>query len=121
MKKVLIIDDSTDIVSSLVDFLEEEKFETHFAYNGEQALRLTEEIKPDLIICDILMPGMNGYEFYEKIKDNESTADIPIIFITAGADNFCVQHLKEAGVKHFIMKPYRITDILKIINSILEK
>ena len=121
MKKILIIDDSKDIVTSLVDFLEEEQYEVYYAYEAITALKITNTVFPDLIICDIFMPGMNGYDYYRELKENKLTSHIPVIFITAAADKNEIERGKEAGVGYFIIKPYNILDILKIIKNILNE
>jgi CheY-like chemotaxis protein len=118
-KKILIIDDSKDIVTSLVDFLEEHQFVVRYAYDAFGALNIVNELLPDLIICDIFMPGMDGYEFYREIKTEPLTAEIPVIFITAAADKNEVERGKAAGVKHFIIKPYSILHLLDVIKSVL--
>lgn len=119
MRRILIIDDSKDIVSSLVDFLEEENYSVSYAYDVCTALKITKEILPDLIICDILMPGKDGYEYYREIKSIPNTANIPVIFITAVVDTDEIERGKKAGIEYFIIKPYNILDILKIIKSVL--
>lgn len=120
MKKILIIDDSEDIVSALVDFLEEQGFEVCFAYDAVTALKTTSKIQPDLIICDIFMPGMNGYDYFREIKENSLTANIPFVFISAAADKHEIQRSRDAGVEYFIVKPYKILDLLEVIKSILK-
>lgn len=120
MKKILIVDDSQDIITSLVDFLEEEEYQVQYALDAYSALEITKTFLPDLVICDILMPGMDGYGYYKEIKKTKLTAEIPIIFITASTDKNELQRGEESGARYFIVKPYNLLDLLKIIKIILK-
>ncbi len=81
--KILVVDDEPDIVKVLVARLKEQGFETITASDGQQALEQAEECQPDLIILDIMMPGMDGTEAAQKLKENPQTMGIPIIFLSA--------------------------------------
>src|SRR3712207_7519625 len=78
--KVLIVDDVISNVLLLKVLLTNEKFDTIMAENGEQALKMIEEEHPDLVLLDVMMPDMSGFEVAEKMKQNPEMADIPIIF-----------------------------------------
>lgn len=82
-KKILVVDDEPDILKVLVARLKEQGYETITALDGEQALAQAEQHKPDLIILDIMMPGMDGTEAAQKLKENPKTENIPIIFLSA--------------------------------------
>jgi CheY-like chemotaxis protein len=81
--KILVVDDEPDIVKVLVARLKEKGYETITALDGSQALVQAERYRPDLIILDIMMPGMDGTEAAQKLRDNPPTKDIPIIFLSA--------------------------------------
>ena len=106
--KVLIVDDNPKNVQLLGNVLVDNKCQVSYALNGKQALDRIKENKFDLILLDIMMPEMDGYEVCEKIKEKEENKDIPIIFITARAE-------KENIVKGLKMVPLdNITNHYKI-------
>ncbi|NWG27669.1 MAG: response regulator transcription factor [Ignavibacteriaceae bacterium] len=104
MNKILLVDDEPDIVEFLKYNLERENFNVIESFRGEEALRMLKE-KPDLILLDIMMPGMNGYEVCRKIKENNQFKEIPVVFLTAlSQENDEIKGL-EAGGSDFIKKP----------------
>jgi CheY-like chemotaxis protein len=119
MKKILIVDDAADIVTSLVDLLEESGYQTFSALKAPPALKLVKDLIPDLILCDVFMPEMNGYEFIEALKADPATAGIPVIILSAGADKANVEKGRNAGVFDFVIKPYNSLDLLVLINKAL--
>lgn len=119
MKKILIVDDSIDIVSSLVDLFEESGYETHKAYTASDALKITKSIMPDLIICDILMPKINGYEFLEEIRRGSITSKIPVLFLSAKASKEEIKKGLESGANGYIVKPYDSLALLSKVNDSL--
>ncbi len=82
MAKILVVDDEPDIVNIVERILKKHGFETMGAYSGEETLNILKKEKPDLILLDIMMPGMDGWETAKKIKENPETKDIPIVFLT---------------------------------------
>jgi len=103
---VLVVDDQPANLKVLLSFLEEHGFQIRVAVNGEGALQVLRHAYPDLILLDVMMPGMNGYETCRQIKANRATADIPIIFITA-LDSIEDKILGfEAGGVDYITKPF---------------
>jgi Response regulators consisting of a CheY-like receiver domain and a winged-helix DNA-binding domain len=119
MKKILIVDDAEDIVSSLTDLLEESGYETFCAYSAVSAIEITKKVIPNLILCDILMPQIDGYEYLKQLKSNISTSNIPVIFLSAGAEKSEVERGMNAGVEKFILKPYDAVDLIKTIETLL--
>ena len=128
--EILIVDDDRANLMYLHNLLSAE-FTLHMAKDGAQALKRTDEIIPDLILLDIIMPGMNGYEVLAELKKSERTRDIPVIFITGlSADEDEMKGL-ELGADDYISKPFneaivrlRVENQLKIINQmrlIIEK
>jgi two-component system alkaline phosphatase synthesis response regulator PhoP len=104
MTKILLVDDEPDIVEFLRYNLERENFKVIESFNGEEALKMLKE-KPDLILLDIMMPGMNGYEVCRRIKENTQFKEIPVVFLTAlSQENDEIRGL-EAGGSDFIKKP----------------
>jgi CheY-like chemotaxis protein len=85
-KKILLIDDEADFREVLKKALLKQGFEVHTASHGDEALRLAGEHLPSLIVCDLVMPGMSGYEVLRTLRANEKLAAIPVIFLTAQAE-----------------------------------
>ena len=119
MKKILIIDDSPDSVFLLQDRLEREGFETAKAYNGEMGIQKAINEKPDLILLDIMMPDISGYDVCKILTSKEETKLIPIILLTALTD---VDNLKQGlqlGAFDYIKKPFNRVELIARINSAL--
>ena len=90
---ILAIDDVPSNLDVLVAHLHEEEVDLIVALSGEEGLELAQTTNPDLILLDVMMPGMNGFETCEKLKANPSTADIPILFLTAKDDEQDIEKL----------------------------
>ncbi|MFA9464755.1 MAG: two-component system response regulator [Velocimicrobium sp.] len=107
---VLIVDDTEANVDILVDALGDD-YELSVAMDGESALEAIDIEKPDIILLDIMMPGMSGYEVCEKLKSNENTEDIPVIFLTAMTDIESKTKGFEVGAVDYITKPFEILEV----------
>jgi len=103
---ILIVDDSTENVHILLNIFKDE-FKVFIAMNGVDALRMVHEVTPDIILLDIVMPRMDGYEVLTKLKEDESTANIPVLFITALTDTKDEQKGLEMGAEDYIIKPFQ--------------
>lgn len=121
MKKVLIIDDEEPIRLNLSDLLAEENFEVIDAPNGIQGLQLAFEQQPDLIICDVNMPDIDGFQVLEKIRENLATAKIPFIFLSAGDDTVYRQKALQLGANNYLSKPVNFEKLLSAIDAQLKK
>ena len=117
---ILIIDDVPALLTPLGDYLEEHNFTVSFCDNGESALQHLHEFGADLVLLDIIMPGMNGIEVCEKIKSSENLKDIPVVFLTARTDEeFLVRGFCN-GAADYITKPFRLNEVLARICFTLE-
>jgi len=116
---ILIVDDEPRVVRLLSMMLREEGYEVLQGYSGEAALEATEKESPDLILLDIMMPGIDGYEVCQKLRETEQTKAIPIIMITAleGIDEK-VKALN-LGADEFISKPFNKLELLARIRTLL--
>lgn len=117
---ILIVEDSRVQAEILRHILENKGYITAVAENGKLALELVAQRTPDLIISDVIMPVMNGYELTKEIKKNETTRDIPVILLTALSNSRDVALALQAGADNFITKPYQADYILKRVKTILE-
>jgi diguanylate cyclase (GGDEF)-like protein len=111
-QKILIIDDTPTNIQVLSEFLSEE-YTVYFAMNGEKGLELARDKKPDLILLDIMMPVMDGYQVCQKLKESEETVQIPVIFITAMSSTDEEARGLELGAIDYITKPISLP-IVKI-------
>jgi len=104
MAKILLVDDEPDIVEFLKYNLEQNGYDVIVGHDGLQALKKLSE-NPELIILDIMMPHLNGYEVYNKIRENKNFTDVPIIFLTAKSGETDEIKSLELGASDFIQKP----------------
>ncbi|MFZ6032288.1 MAG: response regulator transcription factor [Melioribacter sp.] len=119
MKKILVIDDYPDNVFLLQDRLEQEGFEVIKAYDGNMGIKKAIEEKPDLILLDIMMPGISGYEVCKTLTNNEETKQIPIILLTALTEAENLKEGLQAGAFDYIKKPFNRTELVARIKSAL--
>jgi signal transduction histidine kinase len=114
---VLIVDDILENVSVLFRFLSQEGFKVLVAQNGEQALRIFDLTRPDIILLDVMMPGMSGFEVCQKLKSQEQTQNIPIIFMTALSDTVDKVQGFSLGAADYITKPFQHEEVLVRVNA----
>jgi two-component system, sensor histidine kinase and response regulator len=120
-KRILIIEDDLNVRENVREILLAENFEVVSADNGRDGYQKAVEILPDLILCDLLMPEMNGYEVIHFMKENPVTRDIPFIFLTAKVDLADIRRGMETGADDYITKPFTVKSLLKAIQIRLEK
>lgn len=118
MTKVLYADDDQEIQRAAKSILSKEGYEPLIAKDGEEALRLSKEQKPDCILLDYLMPGMDGIQVCEALQKDEDTKHIPVIMITAYPNE--KEKALAAGAVDFISKPVERTDLLLRIKSVVK-
>jgi len=117
--KLLLADDSITIQKVIELILAEEDFEIKSANNGEEALALVPSYRPDIILADIEMPKMDGYQLCDKIKQNPSTSNIPVILLTGAFEPLDEQLAKHVKADDFIIKPFESQDLISKINAAL--
>jgi len=114
-KKILVVDDSTSNTLLLQNFLEDEGFDIQVANSGKEAIKVVPQFEPDLILLDLMMPGLNGIDVMKSIS-----SQIPVIMISANKDPKLVAEAQEAGIKSYIQKPIDFDEILQeIANCII--
>ena len=118
-KKILLVDDDPGQHLVIVPILSKRGYVVVSAKNGEQALQLALNERPELIILDVIMPGIKGRDLCKKIKAYEVLKDIPIIFLTAKDSDDDIKAELEAGAITHLTKPVNPTDLLKVIDSII--
>lgn len=117
MKRILVIDDYPDNVFLLQDRLEKEGYEVIKAYNGEMGIQKAFEERPDLILLDVMMPDISGFEVCKKLSTSEETSLIPIIMLTALTEVDDVKTGLQSGAFDFVKKPFNKTELLARISS----
>lgn len=120
-KNIVIVDDEFDMAQLLKMDLEMEHYQVAFALNGRKALELINKVHPDLVLLDIAMPEMDGYQVLEKLKANESTKTIPVIMLTARGLEQDIQRGLKLGADDYIVKPFFPELLFKRIKLILKK
>jgi CheY-like chemotaxis protein len=120
MAKILVVEDEEDILNLIKIILDMEGHSTILAKDGEEGIKALESNDDvSLIILDIRMPNMNGWEFLEIIKNNEKWKDIPVIVLTAYTQVSDIEKAKEMGVESYIAKPFSREELIREINHLL--
>ncbi len=118
-RNVLVVDDAEANIDILVEALGSE-YEGSVAMDGESALESVESELPDIILLDIMMPGMDGYEVCQRLKSDTKTAGIPIVFLTAMTDDENRARGIELGAVDYITKPFEISDVKAVVKAHLK-
>lgn len=121
MAKILIVDDENDLIDTLTFRLNSAGHEVLVARNGHEALSKTKTEKPDLIILDVMMPVLDGYQVCRMLKFDKRFCDIPIIMLTARGQDRDKLTGYEVGADDYVTKPFDGADLLKKITKLLEK
>jgi CheY-like chemotaxis protein len=121
MVRILVIEDQPCIRETAIELLEAEGFETLEATNGLEGLQKAQELLPDLILCDVMMPEMDGYTLLEKLQANEKTVNIPFIFLTAKVDKKDIRQGMELGADDYLTKPFSRAELIFSISARLKK
>ena len=120
-KKILLVDDEPTLLSLMRKILKEEGFTIDIAENGETALKKVRTFRPDLVLLDIMMPGMSGVEVCQKMRDDPKTKDVKVMFLTVVPfTNAGVNVLREFGALDYITKPTETKELLKRIRKALK-
>lgn len=121
MKKILLIEDNKDVRENTAEILELAKYKVITAKNGKEGVELAQKEKPDLIICDIMMPVLDGHGTLHLLSKNEETSSIPFIFLTAKAERSDFRKGMEMGADDYLTKPFDDVELLSAIESRLKK
>ena len=120
-KKILMVDDDLDLCVIFQTVLEHLGYDYVFAVNGAEAVKIATTQKPDLILMDIIMPVMNGYQATRLIRQNPKTNSIPVIAITALTSSEEKEECLKSGCDDYIAKPFKIKDIASRIEKLLNQ
>jgi DNA-binding response OmpR family regulator len=119
MSRIIVIEDDLAILRGLKDNLEYESYEVLTATDGEQGYRLIQEHNPDLIVLDLMMPRMNGYELCQKVRSEGIV--VPILMLTARSEEMDRVHGLDIGADDYVTKPFSVPELLARIRAILRR
>ena len=120
MKKIVLIEDSKVLATALTGALKVDGLETHWAANGVEGVNLAKREKPDLILLDLMLPKLSGFEVCKMLKTDNATWRIPIVIMSTLADPESRERATAAGADYFIPKPYDLPSTLAEIKKILK-
>jgi len=118
--KILLADDEEDIKIMTKIYLESRGYEVVTAFDGLDALSLAESEMPDLILLDVMMPVIDGFEVARRLKAGEKTSQIPVVMVSAASQSDTIKRGIEAGAKDYLVKPFDPHRLDALIKSILE-
>lgn len=116
--RVLVVDDSRVIRELIAVNLELEGFEVTTASDGEAAVRLASEVRPDVITLDVMMPRLNGFEAVQRLRQDPTTAAIPVVMVTGRAQTADLDRGREVGVEAYVTKPFEPTDLVEVVTRL---
>ncbi len=119
-KTILIVEDEKQLVELLRYRLEANGYKVETAYDGQEGLQKIMQVKPDLVVLDIMMPKMHGYEVCRLSKENDATKSIPIIMLTAHTQEKDIEDAKKYGADSFVTKPFDPKMLLGEISKLLK-
>jgi signal transduction histidine kinase len=121
MTKILVVEDAHALRKDILEMLTFEGFDVRGAENGLVGVQTAREYMPDLIICDIMMPELDGYGVLAELQKDVSTATLPFIFLTAKTDKMDVRHGMDLGADDYLTKPFTAAELIRTVHARLEK
>lgn len=118
-KKILIIDDEEELVEMLSLKLDWAGFDVRAAYNGSNGLEMLSSFKPDLVLLDVIMPGMSGWDVCSKIKSNPETKKTPVVILTAAKGRDTDEKASDSGANTVLIKPFDEKALMASLNQLL--
>ena len=118
MSRILIVEDELDLANIIKDYLEKELYEVEICTEGDKAIEIFDKFKPSLVILDLMLPGMNGYEICQNIRKKST---IPILILSAKIDEFDKVKGLNLGADDYITKPFRPRELLARVNALLRR
>ena len=119
MKRTVLVIDDDKMILDMIQGILEDKFEVSAVNDGQKAFRVLERIHPDVILLDLKMPGMDGYDVISRLKVNQEYKSIPVIFLTAVTDEYSVTKCFEAGAEDYICKPFTANALTARLERVL--
>lgn len=104
--KVLVIEDSAEILENIVEILQLQQFEVIGASDAQTGMELASRIKPDIILCDILIPGKGGFDVLKYVRDSNDIKSVPFVFVTSQSEQDNIDKARDLGASDYIVKPF---------------
>lgn len=121
MPRILVAEDEKDIRELIAFTLRFAGFDVLVATNGVEAVEVAEAEKPDLVILDVRMPRMSGYEACRRLKENPQTASLPVVFLSAKGQDSEIRQGLESGAEEYILKPFAPDELIQQVRDILNR
>ncbi|MGB9775235.1 MAG: response regulator transcription factor [Anaerolineae bacterium] len=121
MPRILVAEDEKDIRELIAFTLRFAGFDVLLATNGAEAVEVAEAERPDLVILDVRMPRMSGYEACRRLKENPHTASLPVVFLSAKGQDSEIQQGLESGAEEYILKPFAPDELIQQVRDILNR
>lgn len=118
-KKILIVDDNNDVVTTYRVVLERMGYAVEVARDGNECLEKIEQDRPDMVLLDVLLPGLSGNEVCRVIKETARTSDMPVVAITASVAADTREKMAEVGADAFLLKPIEVSDLNRVVKQFL--
>lgn len=116
--KILVVDDDEHILRSLSQYLELEDFNVVSASSGPEALALFAKEKPDLLVLDVMMPGMDGFQVLETLRKDPETAGVPVLMLTARDQHNDILKGYQMGATSYLVKPFNLDELVEAIREV---
>lgn len=120
-KRILVVDDNVSDVILLEHALEEKEYKIISAFDGNSAVEMAVNEKPDLIMLDILLPGIDGMEVLRRIREDAVTADIPVVMVSCIHEHQYIQKAMDLGIESYITKPYKLNKLIDLVDEVFEE
>ncbi len=120
MRKILVVDDDPAVRSLVRDVLELEGYEVDVADDGFSALRRLASGRPDAVVLDVMMPGLDGHGVLSRIRSSDGGSDLPVIMLTAAADDAHAWQAWSGGVDYFLAKPFDPSELLRYLDYLFD-
>lgn len=118
-KRILLVDDNDDIITTYKVVLDRMGYEVEVLRDGVRAVETVETTLPDLVLLDVLLPGVSGLDVCRALKENSKTRDIPVVAITASVSADTRKKMQEAGADDFLLKPIDVSDLNRVMKQFL--
>jgi DNA-binding response OmpR family regulator len=119
MPKILLAEDDRDVSGILIQILQLSGYEVQHAANGVEALEMLKAFHPDLVVTDVMMPQMDGWELCRRVKLDSTHKGVPVLILTAKSDSIAELRSFESGADEFLAKPFESTELLAVIQKLV--
>ena len=119
-KRVLLVEDELNIIEAIRFLLSRDGWQVDTHSNGVDATDVIRELKPDLVVLDVMLPGKNGFDILEELRADQATADLPVLMLTARGQSRDRDMAEKAGVSRFMTKPFSNTEVMTAVRDLVQ-